>query len=91
MKMVPSSFFPLVSIVTIPCLGLVSDSRVARIVDSENTVSPTKTGATNLILSHPKLAIALKLVVHTLNPQTMERVTKLETSGRPNSVSFQYR
>ena len=44
-------------------------------------VSPTNTGPVNLILSHPRLAIAFWLMSDTLIPVTMDSVSAELTSG----------
>jgi hypothetical protein len=50
---------------TIPTLGFERDSRVSRISDSAQRVSPTNTGRGSLMLVHDRLAVAFSLVSGT--------------------------
>ncbi|MCL6652159.1 hypothetical protein A6R70_07650 [Agrobacterium rubi] len=86
MKIMSSAVFPTVLKETIPQFSRDPDFRLPLTVVSAWIVSPTKTGLINLTSSHPRLAIAFALVLRVVIPVMIESVTRLDTTGRPNSV-----
>jgi hypothetical protein len=68
---------------TVPRSGFDCDSRFSSTSDSQNSVSPWKTGAGCLSSSVARLAIALPLTSETLMPRASEYTSGPTTTLRP--------
>src|SRR6188508_59512 len=82
---VPSCLKPVVSISTMPIVGLDFDSRVLSTFDWAYTVSPSNSGDGIRTSSQPRLT-ALRETSATERPVTSAIVKHEFMSGRPNSV-----